>query len=141
MTISDLEGIQILQDEELKSNWSETLYKQELLDFNTIAFVLILDDQLVGFVLGKMLVDSSDLYQIVISKNAQGKGLGTLLLQAYWDEVIKRGGNASILEVNSKHKEVIAFYTKFGFKQLYIRRHYYGRNRDAIIMKKEGDVC
>ena len=45
--------------------------------------------------------------------------------------------NSITLEVNSINIPAIKLYEKFGFKNVGLRKKYYGQNQDAIIMTKE----
>ena len=40
------------------------------------------------------------------------------------------------LEVNKMNVKAIKLYEKFGFQHSYRRENYYGKNRNAIVMKK-----
>lgn len=137
MSAVDVSRVRSIDLVTIKSNWSEVLYMQELLDTYTIAYVIEIDSQVVGFVIGKILGSSSDLYQIAVIPEYQGKKYGLALLEKYWDHVLNHGASESILEVNSRHQTIIDFYEKYGYKKLYIRKNYYGRNRDGLVMKKE----
>jgi len=45
------------------------------------------------------------------------------------------------LEVRRENAEAIALYRSFGFTERGVRRNYYGRGQDAIIMSRTRNAC
>lgn len=135
MTLNDVNAVFELHENELKANWSLMLYKHELLDLNTRAFVYKIEDKVIGFIIAKYIGVTSDLLQIAVDKKYQKVGIGYKLLDHVWHGLIDEGVEEMILEVRAKHVDVIKFYERFGFKALYTRRNYYGPRRDALVMR------
>ena len=44
--------------------------------------------------------------------------------------------NKFLLEVNEKNKEALKLYKKIGFEEISIRKNYYGKDENAVIMIK-----
>lgn len=137
MKLEDVKAVFQLHQQELRANWSLMLYKQELLDLNTRAYVYKQDDKVVGFIIAKYIGVTSDLLQIAVDKKYQKQKIGYYLLDYVWKELVHEGVEEMILEVRAKHTDVIAFYERFGFKILYARKNYYGPRRDALVMRKQ----
>ena len=66
MKLEDVKAVFQLHQQELKANWSLMLYKHELLDLNTRAYVYKQDDKVVGFIVAKYIGVTSDLLQIAV---------------------------------------------------------------------------
>lgn len=137
MKLEDVKAVFQLHQQELKANWSLMLYKHELLDLNTRAYVYKQDDKVVGFIVAKYIGVTSDLLQIAVEKEYQKQKIGYKLLDYVWKGLVHEGVEEMILEVRAKHTDVIAFYERFGFKILYTRKNYYGPRRDALVMRKQ----
>jgi len=135
MKIKDVASVFKIDREVLNSNWSLLLYQHELLDLNTRAYVYKIDDEVVGYVLAKYIGDTSDLLQIAVKKSFQNKKIGYELLKFVWDYLRNEGVEEMILEVATRKEKIIEFYESFGFERLYVRKNYYGRRRDALVMR------
>lgn len=135
MKIKDVASVFKIDREVLNSNWSLLLYQHELLDLNTRAYVYKIDDEVVGYVLAKYIGDTSDLLQIAVKKSFQNKKIGYELLKFVWEYLREEGVEEMILEVATRKEKIIEFYEEFGFERLYVRKNYYGRRRDALVMR------
>lgn len=135
MKIKDVASVFKIDREVLNSNWSLLLYQHELLDLNTRAYVYKIDDEVVGYVLAKYIGDTSDLLQIAVKKSFQNKKIGYELLKFVWDYLRNEGVEEMILEVPTRKEKIIEFYESFGFERLYVRKNYYGKRRDALVMR------
>jgi len=135
MKIKDVASVFKIDREVLNSNWSLLLYQHELLDLNTRAYVYKIDDEVVGYVLAKYIGDTSDLLQIAVKKSFQNKKIGYELLKFVWDYLRNEGVEEMILEVATRKEKIIEFYESFGFERLYVRKNYYGKRRDALVMR------
>lgn len=112
--------------------------KQSILDSfdsnNLFYFVLFLDESIIGFLEGSIVLDEAELFEIAIKNEFQGKKY-SLKLMDYFIDYCKANNVATIfLEVNTINSKAIALYEKYGFEKYSIRKKYYGEN-DAILMK------
>ncbi len=135
MRIDDVIRVYEIDQNDLKSNWSENLYRFELIDINTRAFVYEEDEKLLGFIIAKYIGDTSDLLQIAVDKAHKQMKIGKKLLNYCIDHLKKEGVKEMILEVGAENSEAIRFYKGFKFEYVHLRRNYYGRGKDAILMK------
>lgn len=141
MKIEDVSKVYDIDQEVLKSNWSDVHYRFELLDLNTRAYVFEDADEVVGFVIVKYMYDSSDLIQIAVSRSHQKQKIGAALLMYVINQMKEEGVESMILEVDMNRRSIIQFYESFNFKFINVRRNYYGRDRHAILMKLEVQSC
>ena len=128
----DLESINII-GRELHDNF-DYLFKMENVLNTSYSRVYLYEEE--GKVLGFIHVDSHfeimDLINIVVLKKYQNKGIGNKLL----DFVVNNEEYDRImLEVRESNANAIHLYEKYGFKEIYRRRKYYGEE-DAVIMER-----
>ena len=128
----DLESINII-GRELHDNF-DYLFKMENVLNTSYSRVYLYEEE--GKVLGFIHVDSHfeimDLINIVVLKEYQGKGVGNKLLEFV---VNNEEYEKIMLEVRESNSTAIHLYEKFGFKEIYRRKKYYGEE-DAVIMER-----
>ena len=67
---------------------------------------------------------------------AQGRGIGSLLLQALVDRAVRCGARSLLLEVRADNVAAIGLYRRHGFEQIAVRRRYYQPGDiDALVMR------
>ena len=86
-------------------------------------------------------IESTDIFEIAIKKEYQGRGFGKKLLIESMKDLIEDKKNIEIknkflLEVNEKNKKALKLYKKIGFEEISIRKNYYGKDENAVIMIK-----
>ena len=141
MTLTTL-GLSDVKDiVNLTSDWQDGWSEKMLIDGvnanNLFGFVVRQQDSLVGFLTYTIGGDFSDLLDIVVDKTQRQKGIGTLLMQAYFDKLKENKVEKSLLEVRKNNLVAINLYKKHGYDQLYIRTKYYPDGEDALVMEKE----
>lgn len=140
MEIPDVMSVIEIDKSVLNSNWTEVLYRTELLDLNTWAYVYELNSEVIGFIIAKFMGDTSDLLQIAVNADYLHKGIGYEMLRYVWCKLREQGVESILLEVFSGNKRAIEFYDKFGFETVNIRKNYYGNGKDALLMKLKVDI-
>ena len=100
--------------------------------------LVILENQIVkGFLTASCILDSADLTAIAVSPEYRKKGFAGKLLEALFEKI----GSAEIfLEVRESNQNAIAFYQKYQFQQVGIRKNFYQNpDENAILMKRGGN--
>ncbi|MGV6807448.1 MAG: ribosomal protein S18-alanine N-acetyltransferase [bacterium] len=127
--------------------WSQDSLEQSIL--RDQGFVLTADDDSVaGFIIYSMVLDESELLNIAVSPEFQGRGLGRKLLMHYLQSI--RGSIKIVyLDVRWNNYVAINLYERQGFNRCGMRKDYYrcrsGLTEDAIVMmldltcQEEGD--
>ena len=100
-------------------------------------YVLEENDQIIGFLEASIISPESEIFDIAVKKEFQGKGYGKMLMENFISICKSSGVNTIFLEVNSINKKAISFYLNAGFEPYAERKNYYGKNLDAILMKKQ----
>ena len=128
----DLESINIIGGE-LHDNF-DYLFKMENVLNTSYSRVYLYEEE--GKVLGFIHVDSHfeimDLINIIVLKEYQNKGIGNKLLEFV---VNNEEYEKIMLEVKESNANAIHLYEKYGFKEIYRRKQYYGEE-DAVIMER-----
>ncbi len=95
-----------------------------------------LGDELVGYA-GLMCVGgSADIQTIAVAPAHQGRGAGRALLAELIAEAGRRDAASLMLEVRADNEPALNLYARHGFEQLAVRRDYYGRGQDAVVMRR-----
>ena len=98
---------------------------------------------MIGYVIWMAVVDEAHLLNLTLSPARQGRGLGSWMLQQFFEQVRAEGLQQILLEVRPSNQRALGLYTKFGFQEIGRRRGYYpnsvrhGESReDAIVMQR-----
>lgn len=137
MSLRDLENIKEILTIEFDDFWNYNILKEELNSSNSYYIVAKseneLENEIVGFAGMKVVIDQSDIMNIVTKKAYRNQGIGTILLK----NLILLSKNLQLssisLEVNEENKAAIYLYKKFGFQQTGFRKNYY-QNKNGRIM-------
>lgn len=70
-------------DMRFKSHWSEDLYNERLELFPDLSLGAYIGNKLIGFILGKQEDGHILVSRIVVSKQYEGKGIGSKLLESF----------------------------------------------------------
>ncbi len=136
-TSADLPSLQALEGESAAAaHWSEAEYHR-LFAEAARAILVIGEDSVQGFIVGRDLVPEWEIENVVVASSAQRRGLGTRLVQELLDLARSRGAQAVFLEVRQSNRAARALYSKSGFVETGRRKSYY-RNpeEDAVVCKK-----
>ena len=71
-----------------------------------------------------------------IRKEFQGMKLSNILMEDCFKRVKDAGCNKINLEVRVDNIKAINLYKKHGFEEVYVRKDYYGKGEDALILSK-----
>jgi ribosomal-protein-alanine N-acetyltransferase len=118
----------------IKNNFS-TVYKIEEDIKNDYVHIYVYeeDNNVLGFIHIENHFEITDVINIAVDKNYQGKGIGKKLLQYVIDNT---EAEKIMLEVKVNNIAAIKLYESMGFKQIHVRPNYYEGNIDALIMER-----
>ena len=100
------------------------------------------EKKILGYIIFYGTIENTDIFEIAIKKEYQGQSFGEKLLKESVEDIVKKNinGNFSknkfMLEVNEKNVKALKLYEKIGFERISIRKNYYGKNENAMIMMK-----
>lgn len=111
-------------------------YKVSMNDFtNTLVYEL--NQHILGFVVYSIVGDIAEIIDIAVTKDEEGKGLGSKLIESVMKKVEESGLHSISLEVREDNERAIQFYEREGFKKSHLRKQYYSDSTNAIFMIKE----
>ncbi len=118
----------------IKENFS-TVYKidEDIKHDYVHIYVYEENNNILGFIQIEEHFEITDIINIAVDKDYQGKGIGKELIQYVIDNT---KSEKIMLEVKANNDPAISLYTNMGFKQIHIRPKYYEGNIDAIIMER-----
>jgi [ribosomal protein S18]-alanine N-acetyltransferase len=136
MHMDDLEYIMAIEPQIYPYPWTRGNFSDSL-SSGYCAWVLMLDEHIIGYALMMLVLDEAHLLNLSVSKAYQKRGLGRTLLE-YMVSIAKNNQIANMfLEVRPSNISAIALYENMGFNEMAIRRGYYpsanGRE-DAVLM-------
>jgi ribosomal-protein-alanine N-acetyltransferase len=136
MQMDDLDTIMVIEPQIYPYPWTRGNFGDSL-NSGYSAWVLMHNEDIIGYSLMMMVLDEAHLLNLSIAKNYHKQGLGRTLLEHMVD-IAKNNLMANIfLEVRQSNISAIALYENMGFNEMAIRRNYYpatnGRE-DAILM-------
>ncbi|HUW77495.1 MAG TPA: ribosomal protein S18-alanine N-acetyltransferase [Candidatus Nanopelagicaceae bacterium] len=82
----------------------------------------------------------ADIQTLTVTPEFQDRGIGRALLLNLLEEADRRKAPGVLLEVRAGNDAAIHLYKACGFTEISRRPNYYGRNLDALIMRKLFDA-
>ena len=137
MSVDDLNEIVKIEESLYKAPWNEKQYKYEL-EENEFSYLFVLEHNgvIIGYYGFWVMFEDSDITKVSIRKEFQGMKLSNILMEDCFERVKKAGCNKINLEVRVDNIPAIGLYKKHGFEEVYIRKDYYGKGEDALILTK-----
>ena len=136
MCMDDLDTIMVIEPQIYPYPWTRGNFSDSIKSGYS-AWVLMLNEQTIGYSLVMMVMDEAHLLNLSIAKNYQKQGLGRLLLEKMIKIAKSKQAANMFLEVRPSNISAIALYENMGFNEMAIRRGYYpavqGRE-DAVLM-------
>lgn len=131
----DLPAIHDLEIENFDTPWTLNSYVQELMTPHSKILLLESKSRISGFIVYRIFLQELEIFKICCKKEQRRKGIAARLLK----QALRNAENKAdtvFLEVAENNLEAVSFYKKHGFKEIGIRKNYYGQGRDALNMKK-----
>lgn len=118
----------------IKKDFS-TIYKIEEDIKNDYVHIYVYeeDNKVLGFIQIENHYEITDIINIAVDKDYQGKGIGAALINYVIDNTT---ADKLMLEVKDNNVSAIKLYTKLGFNQIHIRSNYYEDGTNALIMER-----
>ncbi|MBK8012823.1 MAG: GNAT family N-acetyltransferase [Deltaproteobacteria bacterium] len=92
-------------------------------------------ENLVGFVLGSIVLDEACLLLLAVLGPFQRQGVGAALLGAFEARARDLGATSAYLEVAVDNGPARSLYETKGYEREAIRRRYYADGRDALVLR------
>ncbi|QHI94986.1 ribosomal protein S18-alanine N-acetyltransferase [Aristophania vespae] len=116
--------------------WNEAAFRELLSLPNVKGWVASRDDQPLGFLLVRTVLDESEVLTIGVLPSVQRSGVGCALIENFVVSVKEIVKNI-YLEVSLNNKKAYLFYQSQGFFEIGRRPCYYSDGTDAFLLKRE----
>ena len=135
---SDLDEIVRIEKELYKTPWNLNQFKYEL-EENEFSHMYVLENEgvIIGYYGFWVMFDEVDITKVSIRKEFQGMKLSDVLMKDCFNRVNCLECVKINLEVRVDNIKAINLYKKHGFENVCVRKDYYGKNEDALMMSKE----
>jgi ribosomal-protein-alanine N-acetyltransferase len=121
--------------------WSAAMFWSELAEHETRCYLVAQEDdgRLVGYAGLAIYPDAAYVQTIAAARDRWGSGVGPALLETLLATAADRGQPTVVLEVRADNARAQAFYRRYGFVPVGMRRGYYQpSNTDAVVMARHG---
>jgi ribosomal-protein-alanine N-acetyltransferase len=144
MRADDLPAVLDIEKRAFAQPWSRAFFEKEL----TTAFarlVVAIDEKaarpsVVGYTCRWRVTDEVHLLNVAVHPDRRGSGLGRFLVESVITESRTTGARTMFLEVRAGNVVARRLYRRLGFRDLGVRRGYYGPGQDAIVMELRLDA-
>ena len=116
--------------------WNQNMLNQELKQKNMIGYQLQIKNEIVGFVVARVILDEIEIMNIATHKHYRRMGIAKKILQQMEKDAKQKQIKKILLEVNEKNIPAIQLYQKMGFVQVGKRPKYYNNIDTAILLEK-----
>ncbi|WP_089322361.1 GNAT family N-acetyltransferase [Desulfurobacterium atlanticum] len=128
----DIEVIRNFLKENFPS-WEKRVDK-DYLNPNIKANLAFIEKTLVGIVIYMVIDSEAEIHLLVVDKNYRRKSVAINLLKETLKMLVNLKVEHVFLEVSNRNSAALNLYEKVGFKQIGIRKNYYGKDNHGIVM-------
>ena len=125
---------------ELDSNtislWSKKQWANEFKKEGTKIFGLLISNLVVGICVFNVVLDEAQINYFVVDQKFRKRGFGSYLMNYLIKRCEKLNLNKLLLEVSQSNKTAEAFYSRFDFSTVGIRKNYYKDGSNAVLKEK-----
>lgn len=105
--------------------WTLEQFTADLNSATTNYLFLEVQEELVGFISYRQILDEVEIDEVLIFKEYQHQGFGYQLMQKFLKVAFEKQVQTIFLEVRQSNLPAIHLYEKCGFKQIAKRKNYY----------------
>ena len=137
MAAEDLDEVMMIENASFPKPWTRTMFESEFRNPVSSAYVLKVkadDKEEVGaYIVFWIVHGEAHILNIAVDPKFRGRGLATRLLSMMLQIMKRKMVYEIFLEVRVSNDAARELYRKFGFREAFIRKNYYG-DEDAIVM-------
>ena len=138
MATDDISDVMVIEEDVHLSPWTESIFA-DCLRVAYHAEVMECEGEIVGYFVLSVAAGEAHLFNVCVSREWQGKGLGRMMIGRCIDVARIREADSVFLEVRPSNKNAIHLYESEGFCEVGVRKEYYpgakGRE-DALVFAK-----
>ena len=132
----DVDEIIKLENETINTTLGKEMLDLAVKSDMAYYYVYLDNNKVIGYISSSFDGITIEILNFCVYKEYQGKGIGTKLLNHLLNDLYKRGAINSILEVRESNINATNLYSRFGYKNISVRKNYYSNGENAIVMQK-----
>ncbi len=139
MRMDDLQQVLAIENQCFEDPWSDTYFRLSLKRPRSYEYFYIArrEQTVVGYIIFYILHEEAQISNIAVLPACQGQGVGKYLLASALEIIQETDGEREVLlEVAVSNLPAQYLYRQFGFRICGIRKDYYGRYKDAYVLRK-----
>ena len=129
-----LDGVLEVEELSLKSPWSRKMFEEEINSKTAIYKVITEDEKVVAYMGMHCVCGEGHITNVAVHPEHRRKNMASTLINNFILYAKENQFEFLTLEVRKSNEAAIALYTKFGFKEVGVRKNYYEHKEDAILM-------
>ena len=139
----DLDAVLAIEGRAFPQPWSRSFFEKELAASQAACTVAVTGGDghgpattgIVGYSVCWRVLDELHLLNVAVHPEHRGGAIGRRLVEAILDDGRLTGARVVYLEVRAGNVAARRLYRRLGFRDLGVRRAYYGPGQDAIVME------
>jgi [ribosomal protein S18]-alanine N-acetyltransferase len=143
MQRADLDAVLAIEERAFPQPWSRSFFEKELAASQAACTVAVTGGDgrapgatsIVGYTVCWRVLDEVHLLNVAVHPRHRGGAIGRRLVEAVLDGGRATGARVVYLEVRAGNVAARRLYRRLGFRDLGVRRAYYGPGQDAIVME------
>ncbi len=138
MHADDLQQVLAIENQCFEDPWSTLYFRVSLKHPRSYEYFYVVRHErtVVGYIIFCILHEEAQILNIAVSPVCQRQGIGKYLLASALEMIQAAGGREVSLEVDVSNLPAQYLYRQFGFRICGIRKNYYGRYKDAYVLRK-----
>ena len=138
MHVDDLQQVLAIENQCFEDPWSATYFRLSVKRprSNEYLYVARREQTVVGYIIFYILHEEAQILNIAVLPACQRQGIGKYLLASALKMIQADGEREVFLEVAVSNLPAQYLYRQFGFRICGIRKNYYGRYKDAYVLRK-----
>ena len=140
MSINDIKQIYSLEQDgfdDLREIWSEDMFAEEFSHTDRIWWLAHDKGKIIAFAGAQYIDGDVQILDIVVDKHYRRQGIAKRLLARVSYDASQLGATTASLEVHEKNYPAQELYLSLGFEKIGERKHYYGQDVSALILRAE----
>jgi ribosomal-protein-alanine N-acetyltransferase len=138
MRRADLDAVLAIEQRAFPQPWSRGFFEKEIAAPQARCTVAVHDGAvmgIVGYVVCWQVADELHVLNVAVHAAHRGLAIGRRLVEQVLGEGQVAGARVAYLEVRAGNVAARRLYRRLGFRDLGVRRAYYGPGQDAIVME------
>ena len=137
MTSIDIDAVMEIEKASFPRPWIREFFEKELASPVAYCFVEKASSEggedVAGYIVFWIVDGEAHILNIAVKPEMRNMGLAKKLLSFSLGFMFEKGVRNAYLEVRTSNESAKKLYDRFGFKEVYVRKKYYG-NEDAVVM-------